>query len=34
MHRVSREGKSPYKESYKVNSHWKIFGDEIKQKVA
>ena len=29
MHRVSIEGKSPYKESYKVNSHWKIFGDEI-----
>jgi len=34
MHGVSIEGKSSYKESYKVSSHWKIFGDEIKQKVA
>ena len=24
MHRVSIEGKSPYKESYTVNSHWKM----------
>ena len=32
--RVSIEGKSPYKESYKVNSHWKMFGDVIQPKVA
>jgi len=25
--RVSIEGKSPYKESYTVNNHWKMFGD-------
>ena len=26
-HRVSIEWKSPYKESYTVNSHWKSFDD-------
>ena len=26
-HRVSIEGKSPQKESYSVNSLWKMFGD-------
>ena len=34
FHRVSIEGKSPYKESYIYNSHWKMFGDVIKSKVA
>ena len=28
-HRLSIEWKSPYKESYAVNSHWKSFDDVI-----
>ena len=33
-HRVSIEHMSPYKESYIVNSHWKMFGDVIQPRVA
>ena len=33
-HRVNIERKSPYKESYTVNSHWKMFGDVSQPKVA
>ena len=32
--RVSIERKSPYKESYTVDGHWKMFGDMIQPKVA
>ena len=34
LHRVSIEGKSPYKESYTVNRHWKMYGDVSQPKVA
>ena len=34
IHRVSIEEKSPYKESYTVDGHWKMFGDMIQPKVA
>ena len=33
-HRVSIEHISPYKESYTVNSHWKMYGDMSQSKVA
>ena len=33
-HRVSIERKSPYKESYTVNSHWKMLGGMSQPKVA
>ena len=33
-HRVSIERKSPYKEYYTVNSHWKMYGDMSQPKVA
>ena len=32
-HRVSIDGKSPYKESYTVNSHWKMFGQSHNHRV-
>ena len=33
-HRASIEGKSPYKESYTVDSHWKMFCDVYQPNVA
>ena len=33
-HWVSREHISPYKESYTVKSHWKMYGDMSQSKVA